>query len=139
MSRRSHWGAQETPAPVMEAISEPPPPSLPHRRLQVIHPTACFASQGRARAAAPTKVLEQPLRVLLVEDEPVSQLVTQSHLEKLGHECIVAADANEAIRLYQRQQFDAVISSYLMPGMNGIELCRKIREDSRGGIPITSC
>ena len=84
------------------------------------------------RPASP-KVQELPLRVLLVEDEPVSQLVTQSHLEKLGHECVVAGDANEAIRLYQRQQFDAIISSYLMPGMNGIDLCRKIREDSRGG------
>jgi CheY-like chemotaxis protein/PAS domain-containing protein len=87
------------------------------------------AQENRPRPASK----DLPLRVLLVEDEPVSQLVTQSQLGQLGHECTVASDATEAIRLYQHQPFDAVISSYLMPGMNGIELCRKIREDARGG------
>lgn len=91
--------------------------------------------QAPVAVAPPVKAAEKlpPLRVLLVEDEPVSQLVTQSRLSELGHECTCAGDANEAIRLYQHQPFDAIISSFLMPGMNGVDLCRKIREDARGG------
>jgi CheY-like chemotaxis protein len=68
-----------------------------------------------------------PMRVLLVEDEPITQMVTQECVESLGHQCVLAGDGNEALKLVQRQPVDAVITSYHMPGINGVELCRRIR------------
>jgi CheY-like chemotaxis protein len=113
-----------TPMPSLSELTAQPQTARPASA-----PLSTTLSDNRPKTASK----DLPLRVLLVEDEPVSQLVTQSQLGQLGHECTVASDSHEAIRLYQQQPFDAVISSYLMPGMNGIELCRKIRDDARGG------
>ena len=122
----------ESPAPspaIMEAppapVHELPPPPVP----EVVVPPAPVSV---APPRKPERGAESPMRILLVEDEPVSQLVTQSYLEKLGHLVAIAEDANEAIRFFNRVHFDAVISSYFMPGLNGVELCQKIRESPTG-------
>ena len=73
------------------------------------------------------------MRVLIAEDEPVSRLVLQRAIVALGHACLVAGDGAEAWALFQRAHqtgpapVDVVISDWVMPGLDGIELCRRVR------------
>jgi diguanylate cyclase (GGDEF)-like protein len=71
------------------------------------------------------------MRVLVVDDSPVYQRVLKRSLVALGHECAIAADGEEAWERFQREGADAVISNWLMPGMDGDELCRRIRGSDR--------
>jgi two-component system, NtrC family, sensor kinase len=67
------------------------------------------------------------MRVLLAEDDPVSRRLLQSYLEKWGHEVIATETGEEAWRLFQTSDFAMVISDWMMPGMDGLELLRRIR------------
>jgi two-component system chemotaxis response regulator CheY len=68
------------------------------------------------------------MRVLVADDDYGSQLVAQAAVEQSGHECIAAADGAAAWELYQRHHPQAVVSDLEMPGMDGLALCRAIRE-----------
>jgi two-component system, cell cycle response regulator len=70
------------------------------------------------------------VRVLVAEDDAVSRLILRRSLERLGHECVVASDGEEAWQSFQAGPVDVIISDWLMPGLDGIELCRRVR-DSR--------
>lgn len=75
------------------------------------------------------------MRILLAEDSAASRFLLQRAVEELGHECAVAEDGLQAWDLYQREGADVVISDWIMPGLDGDELCRRIRSD--GGGPYT--
>jgi diguanylate cyclase (GGDEF)-like protein len=68
------------------------------------------------------------MKVLVAEDDGVSRLVLQRSLQRLGHDCQLAADGVAAWQLYQESPPDVIISDWLMPGMEGIEFCRRVRE-----------
>ena len=71
------------------------------------------------------------MRVLIAEDEATSLLVLQAALEGLGHDCITAVDGLEAWEILQTTALDVVISDWMMPGLDGIELCRRLRAQPR--------
>ena len=73
------------------------------------------------------------MRVLVADDDLGSRLVAQAAVEALGHECVVAADGDQAWDLYRRWQPDALITDRTMPGMDGTQLCRAVRQEERGG------
>jgi CheY-like chemotaxis protein len=75
--------------------------------------------------ASPTR----HLRVLVAEDEPVARLRLVRMIQRLGHEVMVAADGVIAWELFSRQGADVVVTDWLMPGMDGRELCRRVRAD----------
>jgi sigma-B regulation protein RsbU (phosphoserine phosphatase) len=68
--------------------------------------------------------------ILVVDDAAPSRYLLARAVEQLGHDCTSAADGLEAWRLFQEHTFDVVISDWLMPGIDGDELCRRIREDA---------
>jgi two-component system, cell cycle response regulator len=79
------------------------------------------------------------LRVLIAEDDAVSRTILRRAVERLGHECMAAADGIEAWEMYQESpEVDVVISDWMMPGLDGPALCKKIRNqaDSRDGYPF---
>lgn len=67
------------------------------------------------------------MRILLVEDDPVGQAMLLRVLEQQGHHVLVANNGLEALRLFQEDPVNVVISDWLMPEMDGVELCRAIR------------
>ena len=67
------------------------------------------------------------MRVLIAEDSAMGRLLLQRAVEALGHECLVATDGLMAWRLFEREVPDVVISDWMMPGLEGPELCRLIR------------
>ncbi|MFW9266960.1 response regulator [Pseudomonas sp. NR3] len=70
-------------------------------------------------------------RVLLVEDNPVNQLVAKGMLVKLGCEVIVAAHGAEGLDQLEQREFDLVLMDCNMPVMDGYEASRQIRRSGR--------
>ena len=73
------------------------------------------------------------MKILVAEDDAVSRTILRRAVEKLGHECLVAEDGRKAWELYcAAPNVDVVISDWMMPEVDGLELCRKIRDEERG-------
>jgi diguanylate cyclase (GGDEF)-like protein len=79
---------------------------------------------------SPTTV---PLRILVVDDDAVARRVVAEMVAVLGHKCVAAVNGSEAWSIIQETPFDVVISDWMMPGLEGTELCRKIRERPGAG------
>ena len=74
------------------------------------------------------------MRILIAEDDVVSRTILRRAVEKIGHECIAAADGEEAWTLYKENpDLDVIISDWMMPGVDGLELCRRVRDDQHDG------
>ena len=66
--------------------------------------------------------------ILLIDDQPSNLALLQALLQDEGYRLLTAKDAQQALRLLEREQVDVVLSDVLMPGMSGFELCRQIRQ-----------
>jgi phosphoserine phosphatase RsbU/P len=71
------------------------------------------------------------MKILVVEDNAVAAAVIQQALVRLGHEPCLTADGLTAWQAFGAQPYRVVVSDWLMPGIDGLELCRRIR--ARGG------
>lgn len=71
------------------------------------------------------------MKILIAEDDRASQIILAAALRKKGHEVISASNGAEAWEFYQRETFQALISDWMMPVMDGIELCRRVRAQPR--------
>jgi CheY-like chemotaxis protein len=82
---------------------------------------------------------ERPLRILLVEDNPVNQKVAEFMLARHGHKVVTAANGRIALQLLEQQAFDLALMDVQMPEMDGLETTAQIRarEQTCGGhLPI---
>jgi diguanylate cyclase (GGDEF)-like protein len=68
------------------------------------------------------------MRVLIAEDDAVPRMILKMAVERFGHECLVAEDGSTAWDMYQNASVNVIISDRVMPGMDGLELCRRVRE-----------
>jgi response regulator RpfG family c-di-GMP phosphodiesterase len=81
-------------------------------------------------------ILERP-RILCVDDEPVNTILLNAVLSPRGYEIITAGNGQEALEKVRQQRIDLVILDVMMPGINGIEVCRRIKEDEvHRNIPV---
>ena len=86
-----------------------------------------------ATAAAATEDGSPRYRVLVAEDDPVFRRILTVWLAKWGFETDIAKDGNEAWRLLQRRTSPGItLLDWMMPGIDGVELCRKIRRRGKG-------
>ncbi|MBA2750082.1 MAG: response regulator, partial [Tatlockia sp.] len=65
--------------------------------------------------------------ILIVEDEPEIARLIQLSLEKEGFVCHISRDGLTALRVIQEQQPDLIILDLMLPGLDGLELCARIR------------
>jgi diguanylate cyclase (GGDEF)-like protein len=69
------------------------------------------------------------MKILIADDSPTPRLLLKREVERLGHECVVAEDGLQAWEMFQGSGVEAVISDWMMPGLDGDELCRRVRAD----------
>lgn len=70
------------------------------------------------------------LKVLIVDDERDVVELLRYHLEKEGIRCLQAADGPTALRLIRAHQPDLLILDLMLPGIDGLEVCRQLRRDA---------
>jgi len=71
--------------------------------------------------------LSHPVKILAVEDDAVARAVLRQALRRLGHEAVEAADGEAAWELLQHEPVRVVVSDWIMPRTDGLDLCRRIR------------
>ena len=68
------------------------------------------------------------MRILVAEDDAVSRRVLEAVLERMGHHCDVTEDGDQAWARLAQGVPDVLITDWMMPGLAGPDLCRKVRE-----------
>lgn len=69
-------------------------------------------------------------KVLIVDDEASIRKLLQFNLEKEGYEVTTAEDGNQGYELGKSNQFDLIILDIMLPGIDGMEICRRLRQKS---------
>jgi DNA-binding response OmpR family regulator len=72
--------------------------------------------------------------VLVVDDEPNIREVVGRYLQRDGHTVVLAADGEAALRLYREHRPDLVVLDLMLPGVTGLEVCRRIQAERR--VPV---
>lgn len=73
------------------------------------------------------------MKILIVEDDPVSKRLLQSRLEKWGHQVLTASNGFEALARLENESCPIVITDWMMPRMDGLELIRHLRSSETVG------
>jgi CheY-like chemotaxis protein len=74
-------------------------------------------------------------RILIVDDEPAVQVTIRLLLERAGHSVVTAGDGRNGLAIFAAEAFDLLFLDIFMPGMDGLETMRRVREQ-RPLIPI---
>ena len=79
-----------------------------------------------------------PSRVLIVEDEPDIRGLLVFHLEREGYQVVRSSDGADALRQVRARPPDLVLLDLMLPGMDGLEVCRRLRQDPATA-PLPRC
>lgn len=83
------------------------------------------------------RALENPATVLIVNDDPVHLDLLRDLLAPEGYKIFVAPNAHRALEITAAARMDIIVSDVVMPEMNGMELCRRLKRDSHtAAIPV---
>ena len=75
--------------------------------------------------------------ILVAEDSPTQAEQVRSLLEQQGYRVTLARSGEEALERLDAEDFDLVLSDIVMPGMNGYDLCRRVKErGSQAPLPV---
>ncbi len=83
---------------------------------------------------ADTALTDRGARILLVDDEESIQTLLSYPLRREGYEVVQATDGHQALETFDRQPFDLVVLDLMLPRLDGLEVCRRLR--SRSSVPI---
>jgi len=75
----------------------------------------------------PPGVAETSNAILLAEDDPVTRMLMTRFLKKAGYEVSAVGDGNEALALMSERYYPILVTDWEMPGMDGIDLCKAVR------------
>ncbi len=79
-------------------------------------------------------MVDRPPRILLVDDEESIQTLLSFSLRKDGYEVVLAADGAQALKRFGEASFDLVVLDVMMPVVDGLEVCKRLR--ARSSVPI---
>ena len=75
--------------------------------------------------------------ILVIEDSEGDRALIRKTLERKNYSVILANDAEAGLKLVREHKIDLIILDYLLPGMNGVEVCKILKEDEKSkNIPI---
>src|SRR4051794_40937194 len=75
--------------------------------------------------------------ILIIDDEKDLIELVRYNLEKDGYDSISATDGQSGLEIAQRHKLDLIVLDLMMPGMDGLEVCRRLRADPRTGrVPL---
>ena len=75
-----------------------------------------------------------PSKILIIEDDPNAAELARLYLSKDGHDVLTALDGEEGLRLALDEAPDLIVLDLMLPGMDGMSICRRVREES--DVPI---
>lgn len=81
-------------------------------------------------------MMSEPIRILVVDDEPTARLLMSAALKKAGFEVSVAMDGEDALRQFHAHACDMVMLDVDMPGLNGYQVCAALRKEVGDALPI---
>jgi len=82
---------------------------------------------------------ERPVRILVVDDEPLLRRLLLTALEARGHAVDVCSDGEEALEKFEKGRYDLVVTDFRMPRMTGVELIQNLlRRPTRVPVVLTS-
>jgi serine/threonine-protein kinase len=93
--------------------------------------TAALPKASIVLPVAPVKPAQRPPTILSVDDSEISRHFIEAHLEAEGFKVISCGSAEEALENIDENTPDLILLDVRMPGVDGYELCRRIREDSK--------
>ena len=67
------------------------------------------------------------MKILIAEDDPVSVKILKFTLEHYGHEVVTATSGSEAWEKFEADPVRVIVSDWMMPGLDGLQLCAKVR------------
>lgn len=76
------------------------------------------------------------MKILIVEDEPAIASFLQKGLDEQGHETMIAYDGELALKLAAQSNFDVILLDLIIPKVNGLDVCRKLRNELKFANPI---
>lgn len=76
------------------------------------------------------------MKILLIDDDKDSNKMMKEALEPGGHECTYFHNPFEGIAAYKDNSFDTVVTDYKMPGLNGIEVLKRLKEYDKDAVVI---
>src|SRR2546423_5333411 len=79
-------------------------------------------------------MVEHTARILLVDDEQSIQTLLSYPLRRDGYEVVQATDGHQALERFEEQSFDLVVLDLMMPKLDGLEVCKRLR--ARSSVPI---
>ncbi len=80
-----------------------------------------------------TQVAPGAFPVLIVEDNLLMRSILEGHLVELGHEVSAVENGRQALEMLEKKYFPMVITDWVMPEMDGLELCRSVRDMDNDG------
>ncbi|EPQ27766.1 uncharacterized protein PFL1_04512 [Pseudozyma flocculosa PF-1] len=100
--------------------------SAQRRRLQNVRSQL----KNQAAAGSPTPEKLAPLRVLVVEDDPINRMILKKRLGMDGHTVLQAVNGEEGVRQFEKDanEIDCILMDLQMPICNGQEACKRIRQ-----------
>lgn len=82
-------------------------------------------------------MIQAPARLLVVEDEADLRSLLDRQLERAGFRVRLAEDGREALRIAWAEPLELIVLDLMLPGLDGVEVCRRLRADSRTArIPV---
>lgn len=107
--------------------------------LPFLVPTYRQAFDGDERQSPPADAQCDHFKVLIAEDNPTNAVTTVAMLKQLGHHSETASNGHEALELFHRGTFDAILMDVQMPVMDGelaVSIIREQEQKTGGHIPI---
>lgn len=101
--------------------------------------SSAVESASLERASPITHKPDRLLRILVVEDNQISQKLMREFIQRLGHETVIAGSGEDAIARAERESFDVILMDVELPGISGMGATRSIRalrDPQKAAVPV---